>query len=184
MTEKEKMINGEYYNPMDKELVIDRYNAKTLCHEYNKLSPADDNIRINLIEKIFHKQIYNCKVEPYFFCDYGYNIEIKSNFYANHNLVMLDANKIIIGDHVFVGPNCGFYTSIHPTDNDLRNKGLEKALPIVIEDNVWIGGNVTILAGVTIGENSVIGAGSVVTKDIPKNSIAVGNPCMVVKSNE
>ena len=184
MSEKEKMLNGDYYNPMDIELRDERFKAKTLCYEYNKLAPIDELKRIDLIECIFNRKVYNCKIEPNFFCDYGYNIEIKDNFYSNHNLVLLDANKIIFGSNVFVGPNCGFYTPIHPFEKDKRNKGLEKALPIIVEDNVWIGGNVTVLAGVTIGENSVIGAGSVVTKNIPKNSVAVGNPCKVIRRNK
>ncbi len=115
-------------------------------------------------------------------CDYGYNIEIGDNFYANHNLLILDANKVKFGDNVFIGPNCGFYTSSHPLDYTIRNKGLEYANPIIVGDNVWFGGNVVVLPGVKIGDNTVIGAGSVVTKDIPSGVVAVGNPCRVIKN--
>ena len=115
-------------------------------------------------------------------CDYGYNIEIGDNFYANHNLLILDANKVKFGDNVFIGPNCGFYTASHPLDYPTRNKDLEYANPIIVGNNVWFGGNVVVLPGVKIGDNTVIGAGSVVTKDIPSGVVAVGNPCRVIKN--
>ena len=114
-------------------------------------------------------------------CDYGYNIEIGENFGANHNLLILDPGKVTFGNNVMIGANCSFYTTNHPLDPHLRNEYLQWARPIKVEDNVWICSNVVVLAGVTIGENSVVGAGSVVTKDIPPNSFAVGNPCKVVK---
>ena len=120
-------------------------------------------------------------IEQPFFCDYGYNIEIGKNFYSNHNLVILDGNKVTFGDNVFIGPNCGFYTAGHPLDAETRNKGLEYAKPIKVGNNVWFGGNVVVLPGVKIGDNVVIGAGSVVTKDIQSNVVAVGNPCKVIK---
>ena len=120
-------------------------------------------------------------IMPNFYCDYGFNIEIGEKFYSNHNLVILDANKVEFGDNVFIGPNCGFYTSGHPLDYQTRNKGLEYAKPIKVGSNVWIGGNVCVMPGVTIGDNVVIGAGSVVNKDIPSNCVAVGNPCKVIK---
>ena len=109
-------------------------------------------------------------------------IEIGENFYSNHNLVILDPAKVKFGDNVFIGPNCGFYTAEHPLDAEERNKGLEYAKPIKVGNNVWFGGNVTVIAGVTIGDNVVIGAGSVVVKDIPSNTVAVGNPCKVIKN--
>ena len=117
---------------------------------------------------------------PNFYCDYGFNIEIGENFYSNHNLVILDANKVIFGDNVQIGPNCGFYISGHPLDKETR-KELEFAKPIKVGNNVWFGGNVCVMPGITIGDNTVIGAGSVVTKDIPANVVAVGNPCKVIK---
>ena len=115
-------------------------------------------------------------------CDYGYNIEIGENFYANHNLIILDGNKVEFGDNVFIAPNCSFYTAGHPLNAERRNKGLEYAKPIKVGNNVWIGGNVVVLPGVTIGDNVVIGAGSIVNKDIPSNTVAVGNPCKVIKN--
>ena len=121
-------------------------------------------------------------IEQPFICDYGYNICFGKNFYANHNLVILDTTTVKFGDNVFIGPNCGFYTAGHPVDVKQRNSGLEYAKPITVGNNVWFGGNVIVLPGVTIGDNTIIGAGSVVTKDIPANVIAVGNPCKVIKS--
>ncbi|GET06446.1 hypothetical protein SY212_14760 [Ligilactobacillus agilis] len=110
-----------------------------------------------------------------------YNIELGENFYANHNLVILDGAKVTFGDNVFVAPNCGFYTAGHPLDYERRNAGLEYAYPITVGDNVWIGGGVQVMPGVTIGSNVVISGGSVVTKDIPDNCVAVGNPCKVIR---
>lgn len=133
------------------------------------------------MKKILGKTKEKFFIEQPFVCDYGYNIEIGENFYSNHNLTILDGAKVQFGDNVFVAPNCGFYTAGHPLDYETRNKGLEYAKPIKVGNNVWIGGNVVVLPGVTIGNNVVIGAGSVVNKDIPSNSVAVGNPCKVIK---
>ena len=182
MIEKNKMINGEMYNPNDDVLKKDRLNAKKLCYEFNK-TPFDKRERMNkIIRKLFGKTSGNFNIEPTFFCDYGYNIEIGKNFYSNHNLVILDCAKVAFGNNVLIGPNCGFYTAEHPIDAKTRNSGLEFAKPISVGNNVWFGGNVTVVGGVNIGDNCVIGAGSVVTKDIPPNSLAVGNPCRVIKS--
>ena len=141
----------------------------------------EQQISLN-VAKILGKTKEKLHIEQPFMCDYGYNIEIGDNFYANHNLLILDANKVKFGDNVFIGPNCGFYTSSHPLDYTIRNKGLEYANPIIVGDNVWFGGNVVVLPGVKIGDNTVIGAGSVVTKDIPSGVVAVGNPCRVIKN--
>lgn len=182
MSEKDKMLAGELYDAnYDKELISDRYKAKDICFEYNSLKPSDFENRDKIIKKLFAKTGEQVTVEPDFWCDYGYNIEIGEKFYSNHNLVILDANKVIFGDNVFIGPNCGFYTAGHPLHYRERNEGLEYAKPIKIGDNVWFGGNVVVLPGVTIGNNVVVGAGSVVTKDIPSNVVAVGNPCRVIK---
>lgn len=121
-------------------------------------------------------------IEQPFYCDYGYNIKVGNNFYANFNLVILDEASVTFGDNVFIAPNCGFYTAGHPIDAVERNKGLEYARPITVGDNVWIGAGVSVLPGVTIGDNCFIGAGSVVVKDIPPYSLAVGNPCRVIKA--
>lgn len=182
MTEKEKMLAGDIYNAnYDEELIKERNKAKEQCFSYNQIKPLELEKRKTRMKGILGKTKENFFIEQPFLCDYGYNIEIGENFYSNHNLVILDANKVEFGDNVFVAPNCGFYTSGHPIDYKERNKGLEYAKPIKVGNNVWIGGNVVVLPGVTIGDNVVIGAGSVVNKDIPSNTLAVGNPCRVIK---
>ena len=181
MNEKEKMLAGELYNSLDEELLKGRINAKALCYKYNSLAPDKVKEKSEIIKELFSKSGENFLIEPNFFCDYGYNIEIGENFYSNHNLVILDPAKVKFGDNVFIGPNCGFYTAEHPIDAIERNKGLEYAKQINVGNNVWFGGNVTVLGGVSIGNNVVIGAGSVVVKDIPDNVVAVGNPCKVIK---
>lgn len=182
MSEKEKMLLGEIYDAnYDEELMNERIKAKDLCYEYNHLKPSQTNERTEIMKKILGKTKDNFLIEQSFECDYGYNIEIGENFYSNHNLIILDANKVIFGDNVFIAPNCSFYTAGHPLDYETRNKGIEYAKPIKIGNNVWIGGNVVVLPGVTIGDNTVIGAGSIVVKDIPANVVAVGNPCKVIK---
>ena len=143
---------------------------------------SDIEKRTKTIRALLKSTKGNFLIEQPFFCDYGYHITIGENFYANHNLVILDATEITIGDNVFIGPNCGIYAAGHPIQIKERNEGLEYAKAIQIGNNVWIGGNVAILPGVSIGDNVTIGAGSVVTKDIPSNVIAYGNPCRVVKS--
>lgn len=148
------------------------------------LSPEKVNERQKILKEILGSTKENFLIEQPFICDYGYNIEIGKNFYANHNLLILDCAKVTFGDNVFIGPNCSFYTPVHPLDTKTRNQGIEIAKPIKVGNNVWFGGNVTVLPNVTIGDNCVIGAGSVVTKDIPANSLAVGNPAKVIKEIE
>lgn len=185
MTEKEKCAAGLLYNAnYDQELIQERIAAKDFCGEYNQLKNSDTEGRTSLLKKILGKSGQNICIEPTFWCDYGYNIEAGENFYANHNLVILDCAKVTFGDNVFIGPNCSFYTASHPIDAKQRNEGLETAHPIQVGNNVWFGGNVVVLPGISIGNNSVIGAGSVVTKDIPDNVVAVGNPCKPVRNIE
>lgn len=182
MDEKEKMLAGEIYDAnYNEDLMKERLIAKDKCFEYNNIKPSKLEERTEVMKQILGKTGKQFLIEQPFICDYGYNIKIGENFYSNHNLVILDANKVEFGDNVFIAPNCGFYTAGHPLDYETRNKGLEYAKPIEVGNNVWIGGNVVVLPGVTIGDNVVIGAGSVVTKDIPSNSVAVGNPCKVIK---
>lgn len=180
MTEREKALAGMLYDPV--ELHEDLMKCKELCAEYNRLMPSQKDERQKLIKNIFGKVGENCWIEQNFWCDYGSNIEAGDNFYANHNLVILDGAKVTFGNDVFIAPNCGFYTAGHPIDYKTRNSGLEYAYPIKVGNNVWIGGNVCVMPGVTIGDNVVIGGGSVVTKDIPSNVVAVGNPCKPIRS--
>lgn len=181
-SEKEKCRCGELYDANnDVELIAERQRCKDVCYRYNRLLPSDTERRRDEIVKLFGKTGRCFLIEQPFFCDYGYNIEIGENFYSNFNCVVLDAAKVRFGDNVFVAPNCGFYTAGHPFDVEQRNRGLEYARPITIGDNVWIGANVCVLPGVSIGDNCIIGAGSVVNKDVPAGSLAVGNPCRVVR---
>ena len=182
MTEKEKMLARLLYNAnYDDELHRERIKCKDLCHEYNQLAPSEIERQQEIIKTLFGKTKDGFLIVAPFWCDYGYNIEVGENFYANHNCVILDAAKVLFGDNVFIAPNCGFYTAGHPLDAEQRNQGLEYAYPITIGNSVWIGGGVHIMPGVTIGDNTVIGAGSIVTKDIPSGVIAVGNPCRVLR---
>ena len=183
MSEKDKMLLGELYNAnYDEQLILERTLAQDKCYEYNNLKPSMLKERKELLKSFLSATKENFLIEQPFVCDYGYNIELGENFYSNHNLTILDCNKVKFGDNVFIGPNCGFYTACHPKNATIRNQGLEYAKEIIVGNDVWIGGNVVVLAGVTIGDNVVIGAGSVVTKDIPSNSVAVGNPCKVIKN--
>lgn len=183
MTEKEKMLRSIIYDANnDKELIEERRAAKELCYDFNHLRPSDTEGQTKILSRLLGKAgDAVCIVAP-FWCDYGYNIEVGRNFFANHNTVILDGAKVCFGDNVFIAPNCGFYTAGHPIDTERRNKGLEYAHPIIVGDNVWIGAGVQVLPGVTIGSNVVIGAGAVVVKDIPDNVVAVGNPCRVLRA--
>lgn len=182
MTEKEKAAKGLLYNAnYDQALIEERVYCKGLCYEYNQLHPSKTTEREKVIRKILGKTAEDFLIEQPFVCDYGYNIEIGNHFYANHNCIILDCAKVTFGDYVFIASNCAFYTAGHPLNVETRNRGLEFAYPIKIGNNVWIGGNVVVLPNVNIGDNTVIGAGSVVTKDIPSNVVAVGNPCKVIR---
>ncbi len=177
------MLRGELYDAnYDKELLAERARCKELCYDYNHLRSSHKMGRSELLHKLLGRCGKQFTLEPTIWFDYGYNIEIGENFYSNHNLVILDAAKVAFGDNVFIAPNCGFYTATHPIDAERRNKGLEYARPITVGNNVWIGAGVTVLSGVMIGDNCVIGAGSVVVKSIPANTVAVGNPCQVIRS--
>lgn len=180
-TEKEKMLNGELYYPADELLTRERELAKSFCCRYNSLEPSDIAKKEEIINKLFKNTGINYTIEPNFWCDYGYNITIGDSFYSNHNLTILDCAEVKFGDNVSIGPNCSFYTAEHPLDAKLRNTGLEYAKPIKIGNNVWIGGSVTVLAGVTIGDNSVVAAGAVVTRDVPEDVLVAGCPARIIK---
>lgn len=185
MTEKDKMLAGMIYDAnYDPLLIKERLRCKEMCHEYNSMSPGDMPARESLLKRLLGHVKGGILIEQPFYCDYGYNISVGDNFYANVNMVILDGGRVTFGDNVFVAPNCGFYTAGHPLDPEARNKGLEYARPITVGDDVWIGAGVSVLPGVTIGDNCVIGAGSVVNRDIPSWSLAVGNPCRVVRTIE
>lgn len=182
MTEKEKMQHEQLYDANnDAALVAERTQAKDLCHDFNSLRPSETEKQAAILEKLLGSKGKNCAIMAPFWCDYGYNIHVGDNFFANHNTVILDGAPVTFGDNVFIAPNCGFYTAGHPVDCERRNAGLEYAYAITVGSNVWIGAAVHVLPGVTIGSNVVIGAGSVVVKDIPDNSVAVGNPCKVIR---
>lgn len=183
MTEREKMERQMLYDAnYDKELELLRLECKALCQEYNKLPIKELDRRRDFIKKILGKTGKFVHIEPDFWCDYGSRIEVGENFYANHGLVILDAGKVVFGDNVFIGPNCGFHTSGHPIDFERRNSGLEYAYTITVGKNVWFGAGVQVMPGVSIGDNVVIGSGSIVVKDIPSDCVAVGNPCKVIRN--
>lgn len=181
ISEKEKMISGKPYKASDPELTKERYFAKELIFDLNSFRPYELEKRNKTFKKLLSKTKDTFYIEPPFRCDYGYNIQIGDNFCANYNLTILDCAKVTIGNNVLVAPNVSIFTAGHPLHYEIRNQDYEYAFPITIGNNVWIGGGVVINPGITIGDNSVIGSGSVVTKDIPENVIAVGNPCKVLR---
>ena len=183
MTETEKALAGELYDAnFDPTLIAARLRTKQALKVYNDTDPADLEGRDAQLRALLGRAGQRLLIEQPFHCDYGTNIEVGDNFYANFNLVILDANKVVIGDNVFIAPNVGLHTSGHPLDARRRNAGLEYAKPITIGHNVWIGAGVNVMPGVSIGDNSVIGAGSVVTRDVPAHVVAAGVPCRVMKS--
>ncbi|WP_413495158.1 sugar O-acetyltransferase [Shewanella baltica] len=178
-TEKQKMLAGQPYKAWDDELLAERMRAKSVCHQFNLAEPTQLDARMDHLRGLL--DIQHCgHIEPNFFCDYGYNIHIGKQFYANHNLTILDVCSVSIGDNVMFGPHVMISTATHPID-PIARQTTEYGAPIQIGNNVWLGGNVCVLPGVTIGDNCVIGAGSVVNKSIPANCVAAGNPCKVIK---
>lgn len=180
--EIEKMMSGNLYDATDNQPLLKVLNeCHNLCYDYNQLRPTQLDERDALIRRILGKTGKKVNILQPFFCDYGFNIEVGENFFANTNLVILDEARVSFGDNVFIAPNCAFYTAGHPLDVEQRNSGLEYSLPITVGNNVWFGGNVVVVPGVTIGDNAVIGAGSVVVHDIPPAVLAVGNPCRPIR---
>ena len=183
MTEKEKMLSRMVYSAIDDQLLKELNEVKEIIHEYNALKPSQTLRRFQILKDLLgHVADDEIIVNQPFYCDYGKQIRVGKRFFANFNLTILDEASVTIGDDCFIGPNVSIYTACHSTDPLERNTRREWAEPVTIGDNVWIGGSVTILPGVTIGSNVTIGAGSVVTRDIPDNVVAVGNPCKVIKN--
>ncbi len=180
-TEKEKMLAGELYLASDPELAAGRLRARKLFLDYNATYEGEIDRRIRLLKQLFGSLGPGVEIEPPFYCDYGYNIHAGSRLYMNFGCVILDCNRVTIGDDVLFGPYVQVYAAYHPVDPAVRRSKQEISAPISIGNNVWIGGGAIILPGVTIGDNSTIGAGSVVAGDIPADVVAVGNPCTVKK---
>ncbi len=176
------MLAGEVYDACDPELLEDLNRVKVLCQQYNNLLPTDFAARNKLIREILGQADEDTFINQPFYCDYGKHIRVGKRFFANFGLTILDEAYVTIGDDCFLGPHVQIYCACHSTDPRERKTRQEWAKPVTIGNDVWIGGNVTILPGVTIGDNCTIGAGSVVTHDIPANSIAVGNPARVIKT--
>ena len=181
MTQKERMLANLPYKAWMDGLEEERTENRKKIYEYNNLPPVQWDRKTDMLKGILGKTGEKVHINAPFHCDYGYNIEVGENFFANYNLVILDVGKVRIGDNAQIAPNVSIYTAGHPVHPESRNSGYEYGIDVNIGDNVWIGGNACIMPGVTIGNNVVIGAGSVVTKDIPDNVIAVGNPCRVVR---
>ena len=180
ISEKDKMLEGVFYDAGDEELVKEREYAGNLFFEFNHTKPSEKEKRKEILQRLIRTK-GSFHIEAPFYCDYGYNIEVGENFYANFNCIILDVNKVKIGDNVLLAPNVQIYTAAHPIDPTERLSGKEFSKPITIGDNVWIGGGTILCPGVNIGNNVTIGAGSVVTKDIPDNVVALGNPCRILR---
>lgn len=181
MNQKERMLAGLPYKAWLDGLPEERIACQKKVNKLNSLRPNQQKKMMKIIHSLFGKAGNDFQLLPPFHCDYGYNIEIGDSFFANYNLTILDVGKVTIGNHVFIAPNVSIYTAGHPLHPNSRESGYEYGIPVTIKDHVWIGGNVVILPGVTIGNNVTIGAGSVVTKDIPDWSVAAGNPCKVIR---
>lgn len=179
--EKRKMIAGELYRPGDTTLRSDRLRARQILHQYNHSSPENSSLRQTLLSELLG-QAEDAYIEPTFRCDYGYNIFVGKDFYANFDCIMLDVCPIHIGDSCMLAPGVHIYTATHPLDAQERNSGLELGKPVTIGNNVWIGGRAVINPGVTVGDNAVIASGSVVVKDVPPNTVVGGNPARILKN--
>ncbi|SKB01710.1 maltose O-acetyltransferase [Prosthecobacter debontii] len=179
-TEKEKMLAGELYDPLDPQLALERQRCRDLCQLINASREDQPEERRLLLEELFGQKT-DAWIQPPFYCDYGTNISLGRKVFFNFNCVVLDVMPVTIGDFTLFGPAVQIYTATHPLDAEERRRGLEAAKAIHIGSDVWVGGGAIICPGVTIGDRSIIGAGSVVTKDIPADVIAAGNPCRVIR---
>lgn len=179
----QQMKSGNWYQANAPELIKSLRRSQQKIFEINQMPPSQIDERNRRIAKFFGAAGEGLHVNTPIYCDFGFNIKVGKHFFANYNLTVLDEAEVTFGDNVFIGPNCNFYTAIHPIDVERRNQQVGKSKPIHVGDNVWFGGNVTVLPGVTIGNNTTIGAGSVVTHDIPDGVVAVGNPCRVIRTS-
>ncbi|WP_346665064.1 sugar O-acetyltransferase [uncultured Mailhella sp.] len=184
MTEREKMIAGLPYSVLDEELIHLHRACVDACVLCDSILPSKLEERREKLRRILGRTGENFLIEPGFRCDYGFNIELGENFFANYGLVVLDCAPVTFGKNCFIGPQCGIYTAVHPLDARERAAGVEWAKPVTVGDDVWFGGHVTVLPGVNIGDGAVIGAGSVVTHSIPARVVAAGNPCRVLRPIE
>ena len=182
MTEQEKAEAGFLYNPnRTTEMAAYRFQVQDAIHKYNSFKPSQVKERRDYLAKIFGKIGKRCNILPPFKCDYGFRIEVGENFFANYNFIVLDGNYCRFGDNVWIAPNVSILAAGHPLDVQDRIDGWEYAFPVTVGNNVWIGGSSTIIGGVTIGDNAVIAAGSVVIRDVPANTLVAGNPARVVR---
>lgn len=184
MTEKEKMQSQQWYDSNYEPIADARMKAQDLCFELNQYKPSMQEKRQEILTELMGSYPEGLFLLSPFMCDYGTNIKMGKNVFVNTNCYLMDCGTIEIGDNVFIGPFCGFYTATHPMDYATRNIYLEKALPIKVGSNCWFGANVSVMPGVTIGSGCVIAAGSVVTHDIPDNTMAAGVPAKVIKTIE
>ena len=180
-TEKQKMLAGEFYLADDVELTNDNKRASLLLKQYNSTTVEDTEMRLRILKELFGKVEEKIQIVPPFHCDYGSNIYVGDDFYMNFGCVILDCAAVHIGNNVLCAPGAHIYTASHPTDPEIRRSGLELAAPVKIGNNVWLGGGAIVCPGVTIGDDTTIGAGSVVVKDIPARVVAAGNPCVVIR---
>lgn len=183
-SEREKMVNGELYDPLDPQLVDERCHARLLCKALNETREDEPAERARILKGLIPNAGADFWLQPPFYCDYGSNITLGDKVFFNFNCVVLDVAPVTIGSYVLFGPAVQLYTATHPLSASERRKGLEGGEPIWIEDDVWLGGGVIVLPGVRIGQGAVIGAGSVVTKDVPGQVFAAGNPCRVIRPLE
>jgi maltose O-acetyltransferase len=182
MTEKEKMLVGERYNFFDPDLDVERQKAREVLHRYNQTEAGPE--RQTILKQLLGAIGQNPIIWPPFYCTYGKHTYLGDHVFMNYMCTILDNNEVRIGNHVMIGPAVQIYTAAHDLNAEARNQGWEVAKPIEIEDNVWIGGGAIILPGVRIGKNSVVGAGAVVTRNVPANTVVAGNPARVIREIE
>ncbi len=180
-SEKEKMLAGELYDPLDKQLSDERMKARLLIAALNNTREDETIERSRILKELIPNAGKDLWLQPPFYCDYGSNMKVGDRVFFNFNCIVLDVAQVTIGNRTLFGPNVQIYTATHPIDYKVRASGLENAKPIAVGEDVWVGGSAVICPGVSIGDRSIIGAGSVVTRDIPPDVFAAGNPCRVIR---